>query len=41
MDSINKQQPEHNLENLQGTEAGKKIQELAKDQTCFFSTKIT
>ena len=29
MDSINKQQPEENHKDLQGTEAGKKIKELA------------
>ena len=28
MDSINRQQPEDNFENLEGTEAGKKIKEL-------------
>jgi hypothetical protein len=29
MDSINQQQPEENHKDLQGTEAGKKIKELA------------
>lgn len=42
MDSINKQQQEDNLENLQGSEAVKKIQELTeKSSTCFFCTEIT
>jgi general stress protein 26 len=41
MDSINKQQPEDNYEDLQGHEAGKKIKELAtKNDTCFFCTGI-
>jgi general stress protein 26 len=41
MDSINKQQPEENYKDLQGTEAGKKIKELAsKNDTCFFCTEI-
>lgn len=41
MDSINKQQPEQNHKDLQGTEAGKKIKELAeKNNTCFFCTAI-
>ena len=41
MDSINRQQPEDNFENLEGTEAGKKIKELAgKNSTCFFCTMI-
>lgn len=41
MDSINRQQPEQNHEDLQGTEAGKKIKELAKKtNTCFFCTGI-
>ena len=41
MDSINRQQPEDNFENLEGTEAGKKIRELAgKNNTCFFCTQI-
>ena len=39
MDSINKQQPEDNHENLQGKEAIKKIKELIdKNSTCFFCT---
>lgn len=42
MDSINRQQPEKNYENLEGIEAGKKIKELAgKNNTCFFCTNIT
>ncbi len=41
MDSINKQQEEKNHEDLQGTEAGKKIKELAEAaQSCFFCTNI-
>ena len=41
MDSINRQQPEDNREDLQGTEAGRKIKELAgKSNTCFFCTNI-
>jgi len=42
MDSINKQQPEDNHENLIGAEAGRKIKELVdKSSTCFFCTKLT
>lgn len=42
MDSINKNQPEDNRENLFGKEAAEKIQELAgKANTCFFCTNIT
>ncbi len=42
MDSINKQQEEENQKDLSGTEAGKKIKELAgKTKTCFFCTAIT
>ncbi len=42
MDSINKNQPEENRENLFGAEAVEKIQELAnKASTCFFCTHIT
>lgn len=42
MDSINKQQEEDNFENLQGTEAIKKIKELTdKSPSCFFCTHIT
>ncbi|HXS59138.1 MAG TPA: pyridoxamine 5'-phosphate oxidase family protein [Hanamia sp.] len=42
MDSINKNQEEENHKDLQGTEAGKKIMELAgKSKTCFFCTGIT
>lgn len=41
MDSINKQQPEHNREDLAGTEAGKKIKELAEAaKSCFFCTNL-
>lgn len=41
MDSINKNQPEDNFENLSGTEALKKIKELAeKAGSCFFCTDI-
>jgi general stress protein 26 len=41
MDSINRQQQEDNFQNLEGTEAGKKIKELAgKNNTCFFCTAI-
>ncbi len=39
MDSINQNQPEHNRENLIGTQAVNKIKELAeKASSCFFST---
>jgi general stress protein 26 len=38
MDSINKQQPEHNLENLSGAKAVEKLKDLTKGETCFFST---
>lgn len=39
MDSINRQQPEKNHEDLQGATAGQKIKELAeKASTCFFCT---
>lgn len=42
MDSINQQQPEENRKDLQGTEAGRKIKELAgKNNTCFFCTGIS
>lgn len=41
MDSINQQQPEDNRDDLRGTEAGKKIKELAeKASTCFFCTLV-
>jgi general stress protein 26 len=41
MDSINRNQPEENHKDLQGTEAGKKIKELAgKNNTCFFCSNI-
>lgn len=39
MDSINKNQPEHNHEDLNGKEAIKKLKELVKEaETCFFCT---
>lgn len=42
MDSINRQQPEHNHEDLIGTEAITKIRALAKQaKSCFFCTAIT
>lgn len=42
MDSINKQQPEKNHQDLQGSEAGEKIKELAsKNKTCFFCTALS
>jgi general stress protein 26 len=41
MDSINKQQKEENHKDLMGSEAGRKIKELAtKNNTCFFCTNI-
>ncbi len=41
MDSINTNQPEDNLKNLAGTEALKKMKEIAEGtQTCFFCTDI-
>jgi general stress protein 26 len=41
MDSINKQQPENNLEDLNGQEAIKKIRELTgEDSSCFFCSNI-
>jgi general stress protein 26 len=41
MDSINKQQPEHNHQDLHGTEAAAKLKELCeKAHTCFFCTNI-
>ncbi len=41
MDSINKNQPEQNTNNLSGTEAVEKIKELAKKAgSCFFCTSI-
>lgn len=41
MNSINRQQEENNRNDLSGTEAGKKIKELAgKSNTCFFVTNI-
>lgn len=42
MDSINQQQQEENHKDLHGSEAGKKIKELAgKTNSCFFCTGIT
>lgn len=42
MDSINRNQPEDNHEDLQGTSARKKIKELAeKASSCFFCTSVT
>ncbi|MBA9078150.1 pyridoxamine 5'-phosphate oxidase family protein [Rufibacter quisquiliarum] len=42
MDSINKNQPEDNLKNLQGQEAAQKMKELAQSaESCFFCTNIT
>jgi general stress protein 26 len=42
MNSIDQNQPEENHKDLIGTEAGKKIKELAgKNNTCFFCTGIT
>lgn len=42
MDSINRNQPEHNRENLHGAEAVKKMQELIHvAQTGFFCTKVS
>lgn len=42
MDSINKQQPEENHKDLRGTEAGKKIKEIAeKAESCFFCTALS
>src|SRR4051794_30990701 len=42
MDSINKNQPEQNLENLSAEKAIRKIKELVdKAQTCFFCTEIS
>lgn len=41
MDSINKQQEEHNYESLHGSQAVAKIRELTeKAETCFFCTRI-
>jgi general stress protein 26 len=41
MDSINRQQPEDNFENLEGEEARKKIKELSsKASSCFFCTTV-
>jgi general stress protein 26 len=41
MDSINKQQPEDNFKNLEGTEAWAKAKEMAESaKTCFFCSGI-
>ena len=41
MDSINQQQPEDNLKDLQGPEATKKIKDLVKEaKSCFFCTGL-
>ena len=42
MDSINKNQPEDNHENMYGTKAIEKIKELIdKAESCFFSTNVS
>lgn len=42
MDSINKNQPEHNHENLHGVAAVEKIRHIVdKAESCFFSTEYT
>jgi len=40
MDSINKNQPEDNFENLQGNEAWAKLKEMAEGVSCFFCSNI-
>src|SRR5690242_1046944 len=41
MDSINRQQPEENHKDLQGSKAGKRMKEMAgKNNTCFMCTSI-
>ncbi len=40
MDSINKNQPEHNREDLRGTDAISRIKEMAEEKNCFFCTNI-
>jgi general stress protein 26 len=41
MDSINQQQPEENIKNLEGPEAWKQLKELAeKAESCFFCSNI-
>lgn len=41
MDSINRQQQEHNYENLRGTPAVEKLKALiAQSESCFFCTRI-
>jgi len=41
MDSINKNQPEDNYEDLSGQKAIDKLKDLTKDEACFFSTQET
>ena len=42
MDSINKQQPEDNREDLRGADAVKRIREMVDEaQTCFFCTAVS
>ena len=41
MDSINKEQPEDNYQELYGAEAKERIKEMADGKSCFFCTKIT
>jgi len=38
MDSINKNQPEDNFEDLSGLKAIEKLKDLTRDETCFFVT---
>ena len=41
MDSINAQQPEHNIQNLNGADAVARIRDVVdKAKTCFFSTAV-
>jgi general stress protein 26 len=41
MDSINQQQPEHNMEDLHGKEAQKRIKEMTEEaSSCFFCTDM-
>jgi general stress protein 26 len=41
MDSINKNQPEDNYEDLSGQKAIDKLKDLTRDEACFFSTQET
>jgi hypothetical protein len=42
MDSINRQQPEHNRADLQGDQAVAKVREIVKQSaTCFFCTAVS